>query len=117
MYQQEEQKNGETENVFASGSRLRKVSETRCVRKALVLRPWMYADDDGVVEAFTVLRMTGATEDALNDLEERGLIVVLNDDLVTYIVDWKRNNYIQNDRHHTSEYADLLRDYLSSTEK
>ena len=62
----------------------------------------MNADDDGVVEAFTVLRMTGASEEDLYELEQRGFVSILNDDLVTYISDWKKNNYIQNDRYHES---------------
>lgn len=68
----------------------------------------MQADDDGVVEAFTVMRTTGATEDDLRILCSKGFIVVLNEDLVSYITDWKRNNLIKNDRYHPSVYADLL---------
>ena len=33
----------------------------------------MAADDDGVVEAFTVIRITGAAEDDLRVLASRGL--------------------------------------------
>ncbi len=68
----------------------------------------MQADDDGVVEAFAVMRTTGATEDDLRILASKGFIVVLNEDLVTYIADWNRNNYIQRDRYHPSHYRDLL---------
>ena len=41
----------------------------------------MQADDDGVVEAFSVMRTTGATEDDLRVLASKGFISVLNDDL------------------------------------
>ena len=68
----------------------------------------MAADDDGVVEAFTVLRTTGAAEDDLRVLASKGFVTILNDDLVTHISDWSRNNYIQKDRYHPSIYADLL---------
>lgn len=68
----------------------------------------MAADDDGVVEAFTVIRTTGAAEDDLRVLATRGFITVLNDDLVSYITDWSRNNYIQKDRYHPSIYNKLL---------
>ena len=68
----------------------------------------MQADDDGVVEAFAVMRTTGATEDDLRVLCSKGFVTVLNDDLVTYIVDWKRNNLIKSDRYHPSIYANLL---------
>ena len=68
----------------------------------------MQADDDGVVEAFAVMRTTGATEDDLRVLASKGFITVLNEDLVTYITDWRRNNYVKGDRYHPSVYKDLL---------
>lgn len=68
----------------------------------------MAADDDGIVEAFTVIRTTGAAEDDLKVLVSKGFVTILNEDLVSYIVDWKRNNYIQKDRYAPSVYAELL---------
>lgn len=68
----------------------------------------MHADDDGIVEAFTVMRMTGATEDDLRVLTSKNFVRVLNEELVTYIMDWSRNNYIQKDRYHPSHYSNLL---------
>ena len=68
----------------------------------------MRADDDGVVEAFNVLRMTGATEDDLRVLTAKGYIEVLNDDLVTFITDWNEHNKIRADRKVDSLYKDLL---------
>lgn len=68
----------------------------------------MAADDDGIVEAFTVMRTTGATEDDLRVLAAKGFVRVLNEDMVTHISDWQRNNLIKKDRYHPSIYADLL---------
>lgn len=68
----------------------------------------MYADDDGVVEAFSVMRQTGATEDDLRVLVSKGFVTILNDDLVTYIMDWNINNSIRKDRYHSSIYKDLV---------
>ena len=68
----------------------------------------MYADDDGVVEAFSVMRQTNATEDDLRVLVSKGFVVILNDDLVAVITDWHVNNLIRNDRYHPSIYKDLL---------
>lgn len=68
----------------------------------------MQADDDGVVEAFSVMRTTGATNDDLRVLASKGFVAVLNEDLVSYITDWGRNNYIQKDRYHQSVYKELL---------
>ena len=68
----------------------------------------MAADDDGIVEAFTVLRTTGAAEDDLRVLASRGFVTVLNEDMVSYITDWKRNNLIKKDRYNPSAYKELL---------
>ena len=68
----------------------------------------MAADDDGIVEAFTVIRTTGAAEDDLRVLVSKGFVNVLNEDLVSHITDWKQNNLIRPDRYHPSVYAELL---------
>lgn len=68
----------------------------------------MYADDEGVVEAFTVMRQTNATEDDLRVLVSKGFVRVLNEDLVTVIMDWDENNYIRSDRKRKSIYSNLL---------
>ena len=72
----------------------------------------MAADDDGVVEAYTVMRTTGANEDDLRVLAAKRFIKVLNDDLVSYILDWPKNNQIRKDRYHPSIYASLLAQVL-----
>lgn len=68
----------------------------------------MNADDDGIVEAFTVMRTSGATEDDLRVLAARGFIRILNEDLVSFIMDWKQNNQIRSDRYKPSVYSSLL---------
>lgn len=68
----------------------------------------MAADDDGCVEAFAVMRMTGATEDDLSVLVTKGFVRLLNDDLVTYIIDWAANNQIRKDRYHEGRYKELI---------
>lgn len=68
----------------------------------------MAADDDGVVEAFSVMRMTGAVEDDLKVLVTKGFVSVLNEDLVSYILDWSKNNQIRKDRYQPSIYQNLL---------
>lgn len=68
----------------------------------------MAADDDGVVEAFTVIRMTGAVEDDLRVLISKGFVSLLNDELVAYITDWNKNNQIRKDRYQPSIYQNLL---------
>lgn len=65
-------------------------------------------DDDGIVEAFNVMRMIGVTEDDLKVLVSKGFVTVLNEDLVSYITDWKEHNLIRADRKVDSIYKDLL---------
>ena len=66
----------------------------------------MNADDDGFVEHFMVLRMTGATQQDLGVLEANGLIKIF-DENVLWIKDWKENNYIQKDRYNPSKYLQI----------
>lgn len=68
----------------------------------------MDADDDGFVEAFTVMRKTGANEDDLKVLASKGFVRILNEDFVSSIVDWRTNNQIRTDRYHESVYKKLL---------
>lgn len=68
----------------------------------------MYADDDGIVEAFMVLQMTHATIDDLHILAARAFIQILNDDMVSYICDWRINNFIRKDRYSPSLYQHLV---------
>lgn len=76
--------------------------------QALYFHLGLRADDDGVVEAYTVMKLVGATEDDLKLLVAKGFAVVLNDDLVTYITDWNEHNKIRADRKVDSVYKDLL---------
>lgn len=76
----------------------------------------LHADDDGIVEAYTVMNSIGATEDDLRVLMSKGFVYVLNDDLVTYITDWKENNKIRADRKINSIYQELLIKVLPDVE-
>lgn len=76
--------------------------------QALYFHLGLNADDDGIVEAYNVLNSTGASEDDLRILVAKGFVYVLNEDLVTYIMDWTENNKIRADRKIDSVYKDLL---------
>lgn len=76
--------------------------------QALYFHLGLMADDDGVVEAYTVIRSVGCTEDDLKVLVAKGFVQVLNEDLVSYITDWTENNSIRSDRKIDSIYKDLL---------
>ncbi len=79
-----------------------------CSTRLLYYDLGMHADDDGIVEAVTVMRSTGATEDDLRVLATKGYVTILNEDLVTHITDWNRNNQLRKDRYTPSIYASLL---------
>lgn len=68
----------------------------------------MHADDDGIVEAYSVIRLVGATEDDLRVIVSKGFATLLNEDMVTYINDWNENNTIRADRKTDSIYQELL---------
>lgn len=81
--------------------------------QALYFQLGIDADDDGIVEAFPVIRMVGAAEDDLRVLVTRGFVRILDEDLLTYITDWNENNSIRKDRYHSSVHHDLLVQILS----
>ena len=66
------------------------------------------ADDDGVVEAFNVMREIGSNEDNLKILVAKNYVKILNEDLVSYILDWQKHNSIRADRNVDSLYIELL---------
>ena len=76
----------------------------------------MSADDDGIVEAWNVMKLTNATEDDLRVLVSKGFIQILNnDDMIAYLSDWSSNNLIRKDRYHESIYKDLLVGFPNKT--
>lgn len=93
-----------SQRIVESARFLKMPPSTQC----LYFHLGIHADDDGVVEGFNVMKQTGSTEDDLKILAAKGLITVLNSDLVTYINDWKENNRIRSDRKVDSIYRDLL---------
>jgi hypothetical protein len=68
----------------------------------------MNADDDGVVEAFSIMRAVGSNEDNLKVLASRNFVKILNEDLVTFITDWREHNLIRADRKVNSIHRKLL---------
>lgn len=76
--------------------------------QALYFHLGMNADDDGIAEAYKVMRLIGANEDDLRVLAAREFIKVLNDDDVIFIMDWNHHNKIRTDRKVDSIYQELL---------
>ena len=84
--------------------------------QALYFHLGLNADDDGVVEAFMVMRQVGASQDDLRILVAKGFVTLLNDDLVAFIMDWRENNKIRADRKTDSIYLPLLLQILPEVE-
>lgn len=80
--------------------------------QALYFHLGLYADDEGIAEGFSIVGMVRGRDEDLYLLEEKGFVKILNDDLVTYIVDWSECNQLRADRTKQSIYHDLLEDYL-----
>lgn len=76
----------------------------------------MFADDDGIVEAYPVMCTTGASEDDLRVLISKKFVTVLNQDSVIYINDWLEHNTIRADRKKDSIYKDLLLEVVPDAE-
>lgn len=84
--------------------------------QALYFHLGLHADDDGVVEAYTVMQSVGVGEDDLRVLCSKGFVKVLNEDLVSYITDWRENNKLRADRKIDSIYKNLLLEMLPEIE-
>ncbi|HEL2702703.1 TPA: DnaD domain protein [Streptococcus suis] len=66
------------------------------------------SDDDGVVEAFPVVRMIGVSEDSLGLLIVKDFIRPLNEEMVYFITDFHEQNTVRKDRYSPSIYKHLL---------
>lgn len=75
----------------------------------------LYSDNDGVTEAFSVLRMTSANYTDLQLLESRGFIKILNEDWVTYITNFSTFNTLDGRGARPSKYRELLLQVLPGT--
>ena len=98
--------------ILNSGKFLKMPLDTQNLYFHLALR----ADDDGVVEAYSVMRAIGSPEDNLKVLDSKGFIKILNEDLVAYITDWNEHNNIRADRKIDSIYQNLLIEILPDVE-
>ena len=87
---------------------LRLPLETQALYVHLVIN----SDDDGIVEAFPVVRMIGASEDSLGLLVIKQFIKPLNQDMVYFITDFNEQNKIRPDRHKPSIHRNLAMQQL-----
>lgn len=94
-----------SKNITSSAAFLKMPSTSRLLYYDL----GMEADDDGIVEAYTVMKKTGATEDDLKVLITKGFAILLDtENLIIFIKHWRENNKLRADRKKNSVYKDLL---------
>lgn len=93
-----------SKKIFQSRKFLTMPFEAQALYTHLILS----SDDDGVVEAFPIVRMIGAKEDSLGLLVVKKFILPLNDDMVYFITDFEEQNKIRADRVQPSRYRELL---------
>ena len=98
--------------IIGRASFLKMPVSSQCLYFHLVAR----TDDDGIVEAFSVMNMCNLNEDDLRILHAKGFVYVLNEDLVTFIRNWREMNILRADRKTDSIYLDLLREKLPEEE-
>lgn len=85
-----------------------KFQQMQLSAQALYFHLGLAADDDGVVEAFTIMRLTKAADDDFRVLVAKEFIKPLNQEMVSYILDWNEHNLIRQDRIVPSMYRELL---------
>ena len=93
-----------SKKIFQSRKFLMMPFEAQALYTHLILS----SDDDGIVEAFPIVRMIGAKEDSLGLLVVKKFILPLNEDMVYFITDFEEQNKIRSDRVQPSRYRDLL---------
>lgn len=93
-----------SKKIFQSRKFLMMPFEAQALYTHLILS----SDDDGVVEAFPIVRMIGAKEDSLGLLVVKKFILPLNDDMVYFITNFEEQNKIRADRVQPSRYRELL---------
>lgn len=93
-----------SKKIFQSRQFLMMPFEAQALYTHLILS----SDDDGVVEAFPIVRMIGAKEDSLGLLVVKKFILPLNDDMVYFITGFEEQNKIRADRVQPSRYRELL---------
>lgn len=66
------------------------------------------SDNDGIVEAYGVMRMIGAADDDLRVLVEREMVYVLDDEWITYIRNFQNYNKLDPRNFQPSKHRQLL---------
>lgn len=76
----------------------------------------LHADDDGIAEAYPIMKLLGISPDAFKVLLAKEYIQQLNEDQVIVISDWLEHNVIRADRKVDSIYKHLLPETIKTLE-
>lgn len=76
----------------------------------------LHADDDGIAEAYPIMKLLGISPDAFKVLLAKDYIKQLNEDQVIVIADWLEHNVIRADRKVDSIYKHLLPENIKTLE-
>lgn len=76
----------------------------------------LHADDDGIAEAYPIMKLLGVSPDSFKVLLAKNYIQQLNEDQVVVISDWLEHNVIRADRKVDSIYKHLLPEYIETIE-
>lgn len=98
--------------VANSANFLQMPAESQLLFFHMVLR----ADDDGIVEAYPVLKLLGVAPDSFKVLLAKGYLKQLNEDQVVVISDWLEHNTIRSDRKVNSIHLPLLLERFPDTQ-
>lgn len=66
------------------------------------------SDNDGIVEAYSIMRMISASDDDLRILAEKGMVYVLNEEWITYICNFQKFNRFDARNFQISKHRPLL---------
>ena len=99
---------GKPQDVFKNNYSIKFIFNDAPTSRLLYYDLGLSADDDGFCEHYTIMKMTDAKPDDLKVLQAKGFVKVF-DDKVLIILDWKENNYIQNDRYTPSKYLKIYK--------
>lgn len=92
-------------SIFYSRTFLKLPLSTQNLMTFLILG----SDNDGIVEAYSVMRMINAADDDLRLLEEKGFVYVLNKEWITYIREFQSfNSGLDRRNFQISKYRELL---------
>lgn len=95
-----------SDSIISSGRFLKLSDKAKILYMYLIVR----TDDEGVVEAYPVMKLIGADESDLDELVNKDFVLRLNDDDVVLVLDFYAQNTLRADRTKPSRYHDLIAD-------